>query len=490
MRAAPEVVWADLQTPRDRVYPRGAAGTDPLWKSQWHLHGTPYGVDSDRIGANLTGRGVTIAIVDDGLEWAHPEIAPNYAREHSHNYNDGDDADPQPRGPGDRHGTSAAGVAAAAGGNGHCGRGVAPEAKVAGIRVISGPVSDMVEAQALAHHAASGVDIVSCSWGPLDSGRGMVEPGRLVKRTLALYSGELRGRSGRGTVYLWAAGNGREAYDSCAFDGYASSRFVMAIGALNRYGKRAWYSEGCAALFAVAPSSGAQAGIITADLTGVAGYERTECTSNFGGTSAAAPLAAGIVALMLQKRPELTSRDIMHVVARGATPVNRGDGSWHRNGRGYAHSEAYGFGLLKLLPLMAALRSHKQVPKHAHVWSSGMRIVRGHAGDIPCGVDAPVSDTGLEFIEHVELRVSLAHVHRGELRITLRSPEGAVSEMAPARPLDENANYPLGGWLFTSVRHWGEHGGNGTWRIEVIDPSGRAKDNNHFHAYTLSITGY
>lgn len=47
----------------------------------------------------------------------------------------------------------------------------------------------------------------------------------------------------------------------------------------------------------------------------------TGCTEGHTGTSAAAPLAAGMVALMLQVRPCLTWRDVQHIIAFTATKV-------------------------------------------------------------------------------------------------------------------------------------------------------------------------
>lgn len=74
---------------------------------------------------------------------------------------------------------------------------------------------------------------------------------------LFCFTGQKRGRFGKGNIYVWAAGNGRENGDSCAFDGYASSIYVNPIGSINHLGEQSWYSEGCASLMAVTPSSGA-----------------------------------------------------------------------------------------------------------------------------------------------------------------------------------------------------------------------------------------
>ncbi len=82
VRDAPGVKWAERQVER-RQYKRIA---DPLYESQWHLHTHPYSVEADR--ANVTGRGVTIAIVDDGLQHTHPDLHANYDAQHSYDFND------------------------------------------------------------------------------------------------------------------------------------------------------------------------------------------------------------------------------------------------------------------------------------------------------------------------------------------------------------------------------------------------------------------
>lgn len=486
VRSSEQVRWSEEQQRRPRVVPRAI---DPMYANQWHLHGSPWGIDADRVPANLTGKGVTIAIVDDGLQHIHPEISPNYAAAHSYNYNDPQSDDPAPH-PDDDHGTAAAGVAVAAKDNGYCGRGVAPGAKVSGIRLIADAVTDMTEATALTLHAMSDNDIFSCSWGPDDDGHTMAGPGFLTERAMALYAGQLRGRLGRGSIYVWAAGNGRDNGDSCAFDGYASSPFAFAIGAIDNAGKRAWYSEGCAALLAVAPSSGNGGGIVTSDLLGPNGYSPTDCTDRFGGTSAAAPMAAGVIALMLQKRPELTWRDVKHIIARAAVPINQGDGSWHINAAGFHHSHEYGFGLLKLLPLLEEVGRHTLLPPQYRFWTTGMRIIQAPTGFIPYTFDVAVNGTGIQFIEHVQLTCSLDHTSRGSVTITLQSPQGTISRMADERAFDRGRNYPAGGWTFTSVRHWGETRADGVWRVVVGDTNPRTAGKNHFHGYVLNIMGH
>lgn len=490
-RDSPDVLFSEHQVKRTRKYTRAAASSgvaDPLYPAQWHLHTNAFSVDVDHAGTR-SGRGVTIAVVDDGLQHTHPDLQGNYVAAHSYDFNF-NDPNPTPDSSGDSHGTSAAGVAAAIRRNGHCGQGAAPEASLAGIRLIAEAVTDETEARALSYHAMGNVDIFSCSWGPEDSGAVMERPGLLLDHTLSLYAGGQRGRMGKGTIYVWASGNGRDGGDSCAFDGYASSPYVIAIGAIDHNGDQAWYSEGCAALMAVMPSSGANQGVATVDLLGAWGYDPGECNTRFGGTSAAAPLAAGVIALMLEERPQLTWRDVKYIIAKAAQPIHTEDTDWSLNAAGYRHSHKYGFGMLKVPALLAATRAHTLVPSPHRIYETGIRTIHDPAGYMPFHMDFAINGSNIGHIEHVVFVASLAHKSRGDVVIRLRSPSGITSILAPARPNDRTPDYPQGGWAFTSVRHWGETRADGIWRLEVDDVNTRTAGKYHFHGFILKIFGY
>lgn len=492
LRSAPNVKWVERQVAK-RQFKRAvstvppAAVPDPLYTSQWHLHMHPYSIEANR-EANVTGKGVTITIVDDGFQWRHPELQANYNHENSWDFN-GNKADPSPTNGDDGHGTAAAGMAAGVANNGHCGRGSAPEATVSGIRLIAAPADDATESEALSYNAIGAVDIFSCSWGPQDDGKTFGPMGFLTQRTLGLYTNGLHGRMGKGSIYVWASGNGRGEGDTCGFDGYANSPFVIPVGAIDHLGKASWYSEGCAALMAVAPSSGESKGVITADLMGPAGYSEDECTATFGGTSAAAPLAAGIVALILQERPDLTWRDVKDVIAKGSSMIQPHDADWHYNGRHYHHSHQYGFGLLRVPPLMAAARAHVLLPavKMLTLPTAGFP---NSDGIIPINHTFVVSASQMKFVEHVSVHIYLLHPERGRVTVKLVSPSGTVSRLAESRSHDVYANYPPAGWIFNSVRHWGEEAVDGNWLVVVEDVK---KDDPNVGTVTqiqLSISGH
>lgn len=113
----------------------------------------------------------------------------------------------------------------------------------------------------------------------------------------ALERGAMLGRNGKGSIYVWASGNGGSKGDSCNCDGYVSSIYTVSIGSASQRGQFPWYGERCASTLAVAYSSGGtnEKKIATTDI-------HNTCTVEHSGTSAAAPIAAGIFALVLEAK--------------------------------------------------------------------------------------------------------------------------------------------------------------------------------------------
>ena len=188
--------------------------------------------------------------------------------------------------------------------------GIAYESKVAGVRILSGPISDIDEAASL-NYDFQHASIYSCSWGPPDDGRSMEGPGYLIKK--AMVNGIQNGRGGLGSVFVFASGNGGRSGDQCNFDGYTNSIFSITVASIDYKGLHPDYSEACAANMVVAYSSGSGAHIVSHPLMCARQFLSTlaqtttdvgknKCTSGHGGTSAAAPNAAGVFALALSVR--------------------------------------------------------------------------------------------------------------------------------------------------------------------------------------------
>ncbi|MBF6194188.1 MULTISPECIES: S8 family peptidase [unclassified Nocardia] len=357
-----------------------------IFPQQWHLKKTTIGgvtIDAhaavEAAHAITRGAGVTIAIIDDGVDIDHPEFA-GAAKIVAPRDVTAKTGDPRPKdtfgtGPdnGDNHGTACAGVACA---NGTAGAsGVAPEAALMPIRLASG-LGSQAEADAFVWAADHGADVISCSWGPADGA--WFQPGDPVHNRvvalpastrLAIEHAVASGRGGKGCVVVFAAGNGNESVDN---DGYASFAEVIAVAACNDTGKRSVYSDFGKAVWCAFPSSDIghrpfghpdplTPGIWTVDRHGAAGYNRGttasgdaagDYTNDFGGTSSACPGVAGTVALMLSVNPDLTCSEVKDLLKDACDRIDPQDGGYGADG----HSDKYGYGRINALAAVRAAR--------------------------------------------------------------------------------------------------------------------------------------
>jgi len=118
---------------------------------------------------------------------------------------------------------------------------------------------------------------------------------------------------------------------------------VIGVGATTDWDYRSHYAQFGAALDIVAPSNGGFAGVSTTDLTGAGGYSTgSDYTPTFGGTSAAAPYAAGIAALLLSRNPDLRASDIRSIMQNTTEKVGGNVGATAYNVNGF--NQFYGFG--------------------------------------------------------------------------------------------------------------------------------------------------
>lgn len=495
--AAADGATRAIYAPTLRQHSPRSAPNDPLYASQWHLANTGQSGGLAGEDARLpaawdlaTGTGVVIGVVDDGLQGSHPDLAANYRADLSYDYN-GNDADPSP-GTGDDHGTAAAGVAAARGNNGIGVSGTAPAAGLAGIRLIAQTTTDQQEAQGLTHRLQD-IDVYSNSWGPDDDGTTLEEPGPLTRAALA--TGATTGRGGLGSIYVWAAGNGLDADDNSNFDGYANSRYTIAVSAVDHAGRQAWYSEPGANILIAAPSSGGTAlvdagGIVTTDRTGTLGYNTVSTASggdyatDFGGTSAATPAVAGVVALMLEANPGLGWRDVQQVLARSARRNDAGDAAWTRNGAGLWINDKYGFGVVDAAAAVTLARTWTNTAAEVST-SSGTIEVGGSIPDAsPAGLTSSFVVGADITVETVEVTFSATHTSRGQLQVVLTSPAGTRSVLASRRPGDTGDHFA--GWTFSTVRSLGESA-TGTWTLTVSDLA--SGTTGTFGSWALTVHG-
>ena len=232
-------------------------------------------------------------------------------------------------------------------------------------------------------------------------------------------------------------------------------------------------------MFVCAPSRGrAGHAITTVDRSGADGYNDgldpfdyadPNYTNTFNGTSSSAPLAAGVVALVLQANPDLTWRDVRYVLATSARMNDAFDSDWTLNGAGYSINHKYGFGVVDAAAAVAL----------AQTWTNVGPLLTRHADDAaqhrsPTRIRSAFrarssSPLGIQDIEQVEILFDADdHPYSGDLDLELVAPSGTVSVLVETRHPERRPPVPYDGFRFGSVRHLDEPA-DGTWTLTVRD---------------------
>lgn len=489
-------VMSESTTPSDDRQSRSlAAFSDPLYSEQWYLHKGAWGGNDMNVGPvweeGITGKGVVVTILDDGIQHNHPDLSGNYDPEASSDIN-GQDDDPMPQDNNDnKHGTRCAGEVAATAYNEFCGVGIAYNASIGGVRMLDGTVTDEVEARALALNP-NHIDIYSASWGPEDDGKTVDGPGRMAKR--AFIDGITFGRNGLGSIFVWASGNGGRHQDNCNCDGYTNSIYTLSISSATQAGAKPWYLEECSSTLTTTYSSGTprqDENIVTVDMDTSffrdlqnrrIPNKNNLCTKSHTGTSASAPIAAAICALSLEANPRLTWRDMQHLVVLTSRPepLSREDG-WVTNGVGRKVNHKFGYGLMDAAGMVRLAKQWTPAPpqRSCHTPSDKQeRIISNQYGEkleVSLVTDGcRGSSDGINYLEHVQVVISLQYQPRGNLHIILISPSGTASSVLLPRPFD-SVESSIVNWPFLSVHFWGENP-IGHWKLVIIN-EGRLHSN-------------
>ena len=454
---------------------------------QWYLNndGSNNGVADIDINLEAaldlsTGANVGVAIIDDGFFSSHSDLT-NFLPDFSFNLNGGDPDDAEPQSVLESHGTSVASLLGATFDDEGM-SGVAPEAILAGVRLIAEPSTDQQEALALSFSnpnadpsLSANPDVSNNSWGPSDFETTLEPIGPLAQAAIETEA-VTGGNSATGTIFVWAGGNGAENNDNSNYDGYANLPETIAVGAITDQGVRAPYSEMGANLVISAPSDGGGQGVVAATIDqevdpvfGLpAGPIFESYTSEFGGTSAAAPLVSGVAALMKSIRPDLGWRDVQEILMQTAVQVDSNSGEWIENGAGFTFNHEYGAGMVNAEAAVQAASTWSALPDKGEA----LTLLEFPVADIPDGngdsyvLTFDLSEEPNRRVEHVQLRTTIVSDRRADLDIVLISPNGTQSILAEAHSNSDEQS--ISDWTFMTVRNWGE-GSAGTWVLRVTD---------------------
>ena len=301
---------------------------------------------------------------------------------------------------------------------------------------------------------------------------------------LAVNTGLTTGYDGKGTFYVFSAGNGHLLGDDSNLDEYVNYYGVTAVCSVDSRDGRAGYSEMGANLWVCGPANdrpgvlGGIFGILTTEHSDR--YER-----DFAGTSAAAPIVSGVAALVRSANPDLTWRDLKLILAASARKNDPGSSGWEDGASKYGDDSAtdryhfnheYGFGVVDAGAAVALAKEWSTVPplESSTAVSSqpGLQVPDAPDNGDPTTVTSSLAlDTSIGFTEFVEVTVAFRHNSFRDLEIELVSPSGAVSRLAEDFDTYSNSlGFVLmyGAFRLGSARHLGEDP-NGEWQLRVTD---------------------
>ncbi len=522
----------------------------------------------------VTGAGVTAVVADSGMEIRHEDLIDNVLPNRSLNLDESvlDRTDPTSLSNSGDHGTSVAGLIAAKGWNGKGGRGVAPDTGLIGMNYLgSGKIS---QADLLVHgFPGSGISTDE-EISAFNRSYGITYPGfiaySVLDEEIESYP-NLTLRGGKGALNIKSSGNafrndgleaslcsdngansmGLTCYNG-AFEPSQAHPYYLSIAAVNANGQHTSYSTAGANLMASAPAGEfgryAPAMVTTDQMTCINGYsgfnggtisffasvinadfaesqfpfnypghpENANCnyTSTFNGTSSAAPNASGVVSLILSANPELTWRDVRHIIANTSTIIDVedevveltvGEGTfaahdgWVENAAGYSFNNLYGFGRVDAgAAVEMALNYSADLGEQVITDWQGFGSTAGEAAmtaNIPdnsaAGVTQEIEVTEDVIIEGMQFEFDVSNEHMGfilngslitsaghDLALEVTSPSGTRSVLLSSKQalLDASfsfyngysVSYIMDGGVFLSNAFYGENA-KGTWTIRALD---------------------
>jgi hypothetical protein len=448
----------------DRALAEAFIPNDPLYPQQWNLDKQSTGalIDANVAAAwakGWTGSGVLIGIVEGSIDGSHPDLQPNYAPQ----FNLGPTIS-------DPHATNVAGVAAGRGGNGIGISGAAPFASIADLYLDLSTTSGWVQSQVAAIlHRNDAFDIKN--WSVYQNDAFVPQSG---------WSAAVQQAETAGVINVRISGNQNS---NANLFGDKNIFGQIVVGGVASTGVRYQSSNYGSNLFVTAPTLGTDGLGITTTAPG--GTYRTD----FSGTSAAAPLVAGILALVEEAQPALDTRMAKHLLAHTSHVVDPNDnhllpaytnlaqlsdlsqvtpiGRWTTNAAGLTFNNDYGFGLIDAAELVDMSQDYIGVSP----------LVTSTTGTISVSTTVPEDDVWSQTfslsatgpVEDLQVDLTMTGGFKSSVQVSVVSPSGTVSLLHDAYAYNDGAATPgTRQWSYVTNAFWGEDA-SGTWMVSIKD---------------------
>ncbi|MBD1834764.1 S8 family serine peptidase [Cyanobacteria bacterium FACHB-472] len=441
---------------------------DSLYPQQWYLNNT--GANQVTASSHISVekawditrgvRSVVVAVTDDGFDLNHPDfqgagkiVAPKDFKDQ--------DFLPLPGEQDENHGTACAGVAVAEEtGSGIVG--VAPGCALMPLRT-TGFLDDESIEQLFEWAIQNGASVISCSWGPA----AVYFPLSLRQRA-ALTRAATIGRDRKGCVIVFAAGNANRPISGTINEqgwpnnllkgptqwlgGFTVHPDVITVSACTSLSKKSAYSNWGNVTIS-APSNNAPPGmwfeqtgyistapevrtalpglgVLTADRLDAAGYSSNNFTNDFGGTSSACPVVAGVAALVLSANPDLTAQEVRRILQQTADKIVDPDpdpqlafrlGTYDVNG----YSQWFGYGKVNAFKAVQAAKEQRvQQSKPSQVLNGRNNNSLAIPDDNPQGIPSPIQVPQTGSVRDIQIGVNIEHSFLGDIEVSLIPPTG------------------------------------------------------------------
>ncbi|MCB0584933.1 MAG: proprotein convertase P-domain-containing protein [Phaeodactylibacter sp.] len=437
--------------------------SDTLFKHQWYLHHDggmqlAEGAHIDVARAWDISRGkrsVIVAVADDFIDVSHRDLSgPGKAVAPLSLKNQGEA--PRP-GAWENHGTACAGLAVAEENDWGI-VGVAPGCALMPIHT-SGTLDDNAVELLFGWAVEKGAAVISNSWGVASANFPLS-----VRQHIAIQRAAREGRSGKGCVICFAAGNANRPINGTVdergwpggrlegptrwYNGFAAHPDVIAVAACTSLNKKAGYSNWGAEISVCAPSNNTHPtigpgptypkvsapfpgrAVYTTDRSGREGYDHSDYTAAFGGTSSSCPLVAGVAALMLSVNPALTAAEVKKILESTADKIQDNSidpqlgnalGSYDENG----HSSWFGFG--KVNAFRAVVQAGGEEGRVMGSFKGRSAPALQVSDNSYAGVSDAIKVEEQGVVSNIEVEVQITHSYIGDLKVSLVAPSGRLA---------------------------------------------------------------